>query len=71
MGSTADKIAGNTNEAMGKAKQDIGQAVGSDKLQAKGAAQEAKGHAQKAMGEAKDIVKETADKVAEKANKHL
>jgi len=35
MGSTADKAHGLANEAMGKAKQGIGKAVGSDKLKAR------------------------------------
>ena len=33
MGSTTDKVKGVTNEAVGKAKQSIGEAVGSDRLQ--------------------------------------
>jgi uncharacterized protein YjbJ (UPF0337 family) len=45
MSGTSDKPAGVTNEAVGKAKQGIGSAVGSDKLKAEGAAQEAKGDA--------------------------
>ena len=36
MGSVADKVKGNANEAMGKAKQSIGEAVGSDRLQGEG-----------------------------------
>jgi uncharacterized protein YjbJ (UPF0337 family) len=48
MGSTADKASGLANEAAGKAKQGIGNVVGSDKLKAEGAAQELKGDAQKA-----------------------
>ena len=32
MGSTADKIKGATNEAIGKAKQGVGEAAGSDRL---------------------------------------
>ena len=40
MGSTADKASGIANEAIGKAKQGIGSAVGSDKLRAEGTAQE-------------------------------
>ena len=35
MGSTADKVNGATNEAIGKAKQGIGEAVGSDPCRAK------------------------------------
>jgi uncharacterized protein YjbJ (UPF0337 family) len=38
MGSTADKASGLANEAVGKAKQGIGNVVGSDKLKAEGAA---------------------------------
>jgi len=40
MGSTADKVKGATNEAIGKAKQGVGEAVGSDRLQGEGAIQE-------------------------------
>lgn len=40
MGSTTDKIKGYTNEAVGKAKQSIGKAVGDDKMRAEGMAQE-------------------------------
>jgi uncharacterized protein YjbJ (UPF0337 family) len=71
MGSTADKIKGATNEAIGKAKQGIGEATGSDRLQGEGAMQEAKGHGQKALGDAKDAVKDVANKAAAQANKKL
>ena len=37
MGSTADKVKGAANEAIGKAKQGVGEAVGSDRLQGEGA----------------------------------
>ena len=50
MGSTADKIKGAGNEAVGKAKQGIGEAVGSDKLQGEGAIQEIKGKARMRWG---------------------
>jgi len=39
MGSTADKVKGATNEAIGKAKQGVGEAVGSDRLQGEGVIQ--------------------------------
>ncbi len=71
MGSTADKIAGLTNEAVGKVKQGAGQAVGSDKLQVEGAAQEAKGAAQKAIGEAKAATKDAANKAADFLNRNF
>ena len=69
MGSTADKIAGLTNEAVGKVEQGAGKAVGSDKLQVEGAAQEAKGAAQKAIGEAKAATKDAANKAADFLNR--
>ena len=43
MSGNTDKAAGIANEAAGKIKQGVGKAVGSDKLQGEGAAQEAKG----------------------------
>ncbi len=39
MGATTDKIKGNANEAIGKAKQGIGEATGSDRLQGECAVQ--------------------------------
>ena len=71
MGSTADKIKGTTNEAIGKAKQGIGEATGSDRLQGEGAAQELKGKGQKAVGDAKQAAKDVANKAADAANKNL
>ena len=57
MGSTADKIKGASNEAIGKAKQGVGEAVGSDRLQGEGAIQELKGNGQKAVGDVKEATK--------------
>ena len=71
MGSTADMIKGATNEAIGKAKQGIGEATGSDRLQGEGVIQEVKGKGQKAMGDAKEATKEAIDKAANAANKNL
>ncbi|UYO53412.1 CsbD family protein [Rhodopseudomonas palustris] len=71
MGSTMDKIKGQANELAGKAKQGIGEATGSDKLQGEGVIQEAKGHGQQALGNVKDSVKNAADKVAGTAHKNL
>ena len=71
MGSTADKVKGATNEAIGKAKQGIGEATGSDRLQGEGMIQEVKGKAQKAIGDAKEATKEAIDKAAAEANKNL
>ena len=71
MGSTADKVKGATNEAIGKAKQGVGEAVGSDRLQGEGAVQEIKGKGQKAVGEAKQATKDAVNKAAAAANKNL
>jgi len=71
MGSTTDKIKGATNEAVGKAKQGIGEAVGSDRMQGEGAVQEVKGKGQQALGDAKDAVKDAANKAAAAANRKL
>ncbi len=71
MGSVADKVKGVTNEAIGKAKQGIGNASGDTKLQGEGAVQEAKGHGQQALGDAKAGAKEAVNKAAELANRKL
>jgi uncharacterized protein YjbJ (UPF0337 family) len=71
MGSTTDKIKGTTNEAIGKAKQGIGEAIDSPKLQGEGVIQEAKGHGQKAVGDIKATTKDAADKAAAFAHKKL
>ena len=71
MGATSDKVKGTTNEAIGKAKQGVGEAVGSDRLQGEGAVQEIKGKGQKAMGDAKETTKDAISKTAAAANKKL
>ena len=71
MGSTADKIKGTANEAIGKAKQGIGEATGSDRLQGEGVIQEVKGKTQKAVGDAKQAAKDTANEAAAAVNKNL
>ena len=71
MGSVADKVKGNANEAMGKAKQGIGEAVGSDRLQGAGAIQEVQGKGPKAVGDAKDATKDAVNKAAAAANRKL
>ena len=60
MSGNLDKAAGVANEAIGKAKQGIGSAIGSDRLKSEGAAQELKGDAQKATGGVKNAVDKTA-----------
>jgi uncharacterized protein YjbJ (UPF0337 family) len=71
MSSTADKVKGVTNEAIGKAKQGIGEATGSERLEGEGAIQEAKGKGQKALGDAKDATKDAVNRAAAAANKKL
>jgi uncharacterized protein YjbJ (UPF0337 family) len=71
MSGTIDKIKGVTNEAIGKAKQGIGEIAGSDKLKGEGAIQEAKGHGQKAVGDAKEATKDAVNKAADAVNKKL
>jgi uncharacterized protein YjbJ (UPF0337 family) len=71
MSGNTDKAAGIANEAAGKIKQDVGKAVGSEKLKGEGAGQEAKGDAQQLKGDAKNAVKDGANKVADAANKKL
>ena len=67
MGATTDKIKGAANEAIGKAKQGVGEATGSDRLQGEGAIQEVKGKGQQARGDAKEAV----NRAAAAANKKL
>jgi uncharacterized protein YjbJ (UPF0337 family) len=69
MGSTSDKIKGTANEAMGKAKQGIGEATGSDRMKGEGTVQEVKGKGQQAMGDAKDAAKEATDRAAAAARR--
>jgi uncharacterized protein YjbJ (UPF0337 family) len=71
MGSTTDKVTGAANEAIGKAKQGIGEAVGSDRLQGEGVIQEVKGKGQQALGNAKEATKDAIDKAAAAVNKKL
>jgi uncharacterized protein YjbJ (UPF0337 family) len=71
MGATTDKIKGAANEGVGKAKQNIGEATGSDRLEGEGAAQNLKGKGQQALGDAKQATKDTVNKAAEQANKKL
>ena len=71
MGSTTDKIKGVTNEAIGKAKQGLGEATGDERLEGEGAIQEVKGKGQKAVGDVKDAAKDAINRAAAAANKKL
>jgi uncharacterized protein YjbJ (UPF0337 family) len=63
MGSTTDKVKGAVDKAIGKAKEKVGSAIGSDKLQAKGTAQNIKGHAEIGVGKAKEGLKKGIDRI--------
>lgn len=71
MGSGTDKIKGVANQAGGKIKEEVGEAVGNKKMQGEGMAQQVKGKAQQKIGEAKSSIKDAADDIADKANKKL
>jgi uncharacterized protein YjbJ (UPF0337 family) len=71
MGATTDKIKGTANEVIGKAKQGIGEATGSDRMQGDGMTQEVKGKGQNAMGDAKQATKDVVNDTAAAANKKL
>jgi uncharacterized protein YjbJ (UPF0337 family) len=71
MGATADKVKGTANEAIGKVKQGVGEAVGNDRLQGEGLLQEVKGRSEKAVGDAKQATKDTIDEAAAAAKKGL
>jgi len=62
-----DQLAGRMEEAKGKLKEVAGKAVGSEKLEGKGIAEQAAGKVQKTYGDvkekAKDAIKSGADKL--------
>lgn len=57
MSSTEDKVKGNTNEAVGKIKQGVGEATDNQRLKGEGQRQEVKGEAQQVKGDVKDTLK--------------
>jgi uncharacterized protein YjbJ (UPF0337 family) len=71
MGSTTDKVSSYANQAAGNIKKGIGEAVGSEELEVKGAAQDLKGKAQVAVGDIKEKVREGADKAVDEINRKL
>ena len=62
MGSATDKLKGHVNEAIGKAKQGIGEATNNPRLKEEGRAQEFRGEAQQVKGKAKEVIKEHVDR---------
>ena len=71
MSATTDKVKGATNEAVGKAKQKIGEATGSERLENEGTIQEVKGKGQQALGDAKQATKDAVNRAAAETNKKL
>ena len=71
MGATTDKVKGAANEAVGKAKEKIGEATGNERLQGEGTIQEVKGKGQQALGDAKQATKDAVNRAAAEANKKL
>ncbi len=69
MSSTADRIKGLANEAVGNAKQSLGKMAGDEELQAEGALQELKGKAEQLEADAKDAVKKAAAHVKQAVDK--
>ena len=64
MSSTEDKVKGNTNEAVGKIKQGVGEATDNERMKGEGKRQEAKGEAQQVKGDVKDTLKKGIDKAS-------
>jgi len=56
-----DQVKGSIKETTGKAQQQLGKAVGSEKQQLKGAAREVEGRGQKAYGNAKERLRDDMD----------
>lgn len=71
MGSKMDKTAGKAKELGGHALHKTGEALGSEKMIAKGYETEAEGNIQQAAGTIKGAVKDAADKVSKAANRSL
>lgn len=53
-----DQVQGSVKDAAGKVQRKIGEAVGSEKQQAKGLGKQMEGKAQKAFGNAKEALKD-------------
>ncbi len=71
MGSTADKIIGIANEAIGKIKKRLGEATGDEQVEGEGVMQEVKGKGQKTAGDAKEAAKDAMNRAAAAANNKL
>lgn len=61
-------VKGSFNETKGKIKENVGHAIGDDKLASEGVVDRVKGTFQKGLGDVKDAVKKGVDTVLEKIN---
>lgn len=62
-----DKAKGKMNQGLGAVREKVGDAVGAEGMQAKGAQQHAKGDAQEATGKAKAAVNDVTGKMKDAA----
>ena len=67
---TSDKAEGQTKDAIGKGKQEIGEATGDYSLRAEGMKDQAAGKAQNAWGEVKEGAENLLDKAKDALHKH-
>ncbi|HTB95804.1 MAG TPA: CsbD family protein [Terracidiphilus sp.] len=63
-----DKVKGTMDDAVGRAKRQVGEWTGDTKTQVEGAAQQVKGKAEKAWGNVKDAARDAKDSVHNAAN---
>ncbi len=63
-----DKLNGNVNGVVGKAKEIAGELTSNPNLKAEGQSQQLKGDVQKAAGSAKSVLKKVGDKIAHAAD---
>ena len=67
MSATTDKVKGAANEAVGKAKEKIGEATGNERLEGEGTIQEVKGKGQQALGDAKQATKDAVNRAGRRS----
>jgi uncharacterized protein YjbJ (UPF0337 family) len=61
MSSTEDRAKGKINQAAGKVKEEVGDALNDSSLESRGKAQQVKGHVQEATGKIKDSLRDKDD----------
>lgn len=68
MGKDADSIEGPAKQGFGKAKEEIGDAIGDDRMEGEGQAEQVEGKIQGAFGEAKETAGEVGDNIGDAAD---